>query len=253
MQTVRLAAFVSGADLQLLLPSRALFLGGPALHRRGCISATALARRHREQPMVGTFTSIYLCDGSLHIPGIRAAYRARSARACRGKSNRSVTRPADSFLGGATPIGTRPGNHRAVRCYTQACWPSHFRFTLGKKVVCRLTSALFFYFIYVWGVNDSKAAIFLNSHCLPPETSITELSKHYYDRIHFELYDIEALTYHHLGQDDLGCNGHKFSSLLGDRLYSPLNRVRKQPRCFGNTMQEKPFGFYQEHRNRPFC
>jgi hypothetical protein len=47
--------------------------------------------------MAGTFPAIYRYDRSLHILGIHATYRARSEMARRGKSDRSVTCPTDSF------------------------------------------------------------------------------------------------------------------------------------------------------------
>ena len=47
--------------------------------------------------MAGNFPTIYCCEGPVY-----AAYRARPERACWGKGDRSVTRPADSFLRGAT-------------------------------------------------------------------------------------------------------------------------------------------------------
>ena len=59
--------------------------------------------------MVGTFASVLRCEGTLHIPGIRAAYCVRPARARRGKSYRNVTHVAESFLGGDSPSGPVQG------------------------------------------------------------------------------------------------------------------------------------------------
>jgi hypothetical protein len=95
--------------------------------------------------MAGTFRSIYRCEVSLHIPGIHAAYRTRLARACRGKRDRSVTRPADSFLGEDTPIRTCPGSHWAVRCRTTACQSPRCRFSLEMEVVLLMIRTLCFY------------------------------------------------------------------------------------------------------------
>src|ERR1700760_4627245 len=95
--------------------------------------------------MAGSLTSIFRREESLHIPGIHAAYCARLARARRGKSDRSITRSADSFLGGLTPVGTCRGSHWEVRCCTTACQSSHYCFSLGKRQVDRvLISALLF-------------------------------------------------------------------------------------------------------------
>ena len=44
-----------------------------------------LARRHREQPMAGTFPSIYRCEGSLHILGIHATVSRPPCKSSSGK------------------------------------------------------------------------------------------------------------------------------------------------------------------------
>ena len=79
MLPVRFAVFVPGTGLQLVLPSASHSRGGTPLHPGQTKSATTLGKRNQEQPMVGTFPSIYLCEESLHIPGIHAAYRVRPA------------------------------------------------------------------------------------------------------------------------------------------------------------------------------
>jgi hypothetical protein len=139
MQTVRLAAFVSGAGLQLVLPSGSHSRGGTPLHPEDRFS-----RLHWQDDIESSqwlellhpFTAVK----DLYISREFAAYRARPARARRGKSDRSVTRPADSFLGGATPIGTCPGSHWAVCCRTTACRSPHCRFSLGNRFRARSSS-----------------------------------------------------------------------------------------------------------------
>lgn len=91
-----------------------------------------MARRHQIQPMAGTFASMYLCEESLHIQGVGAAYRARPARTRRGTSDRSVTCPADSFLG-VPPAWTCRGTLPAVYCCTIARQSPRFRFLLGRE------------------------------------------------------------------------------------------------------------------------
>src|SRR5258708_23860568 len=76
---------------------------------------TTLARS-RKQPMAGAFTTIYSSGRSLPIPGIPLTYRASSARTYRGKSDRSVTRPAVSKLGGDQPICILTESHEAICC-----------------------------------------------------------------------------------------------------------------------------------------
>ena len=132
MQTIRLAAFGRGAGMRLVLGCSSR--GGTSLHREW-ILATALARRHRERPMARTFTSVFCCEGYLHILRAHATYFAGPARRCRGKSGRSVTCLADSFLGGATPIWTSTRNHRTFRSRTTAIQSPHCHFSLGKGVV----------------------------------------------------------------------------------------------------------------------
>jgi hypothetical protein len=75
--------------------------------------------------------NLYLCSGiTRHIvPALQ------ELRLIGGKSDRSVTCPADSFLGGACPIGTCPGNHWAVHCCTTACQSFHHYFSLGWSAV----------------------------------------------------------------------------------------------------------------------
>ena len=81
-------------------------------------------------------------EGSLHIRGIQAAYRAHPERTRRGKSDGSVTRPAGSLtgssLGGDTLIWTRSGSHWGVHCCATVCRSTYCRFSLGgNKVVWR--------------------------------------------------------------------------------------------------------------------
>jgi hypothetical protein len=118
MQRVGLAAFISGAGLYIVLPFH--LHGGTPLHLRASIFAITMARRHREHAMAGNFPPIYRCEESLRIQGICTMYRPRPARARRGKSDRCVTRPGESFFGRAPAIGTCPGSHWAVRCCTTA-------------------------------------------------------------------------------------------------------------------------------------
>jgi hypothetical protein len=68
----------------------------------------------------------------LHIPGIHATYGTCPSRAYQGKRDRGVTRPADSFLGGGTPVRTCPAIHWAVRCRTTASWSTGCRLSLAK-------------------------------------------------------------------------------------------------------------------------
>src|SRR6266566_9337220 len=119
MQTARVAAFVYGTDLHLILSSVFHSHGGTTLHLREKLFGTEVARRHREQPMAGTFTSIYGCEVSLPIREICATYCAIPSRARRRKNNRSVTRLAESSLE-QTPISTFQslGIHSEVHCRT---------------------------------------------------------------------------------------------------------------------------------------
>src|SRR5216684_260318 len=81
--------------------------------------------------MAGSFTSIHQCEKYLLIPGIDAIYRTRPARARWGKSDRSVTFPGESLLGGVTPAGTCPGSHWGVRRRATARRSPYNCFSLG--------------------------------------------------------------------------------------------------------------------------
>jgi hypothetical protein len=65
MGRVRLANFVIGAGLHLLLASP--FQVGGSLHLRGDKIATKLEGQHREYAMAGTVVSIYHYQGSLPV------------------------------------------------------------------------------------------------------------------------------------------------------------------------------------------
>jgi hypothetical protein len=80
------------------------------------------------------FTTFYRDEVFLHIPKIHVTYRARPTRALRGKCGGGVTRPSDSFLGGATPIGTCQRSHWPVRCHTTAYRSPSCHFSLGRRV-----------------------------------------------------------------------------------------------------------------------
>ena len=70
---------------------------------RICVG-TGLAGRHREQPMAGTFLSVYWYEGFSHTPGFRTAYRACPAGTCQGKGDQTIiSRPGDSFSKEAHP------------------------------------------------------------------------------------------------------------------------------------------------------
>ena len=99
---------------QVLSSSLPRSLGGTARDFSNCIFAI-LARRHREQPMARRFTSIRVCEVSPHIARICAAYHAHAASTRQGRSNRSLARPADTFLREATPNRSCPGSHSFSR------------------------------------------------------------------------------------------------------------------------------------------
>ena len=180
MQAVRLAAFISGTDLQLIFPSNSHPRSGTPLHPQGSL-ATRLARRPRDQPMAGTFTSIHRREGSLHIRRIHTTYRACFERTRWGKSIGSVTCPTDSFFTGDT-LGTCPGSYWAVHCGATDCRSTHHYFPLGWKVVLTLTSAICFYPIYIWvsfnidlpAIAESFLILIIRS-----ETSVTVFSSHH--------------------------------------------------------------------------
>jgi hypothetical protein len=65
MHRVGLASFVYGTDLHLVLASH--FHIGESLHLRVAIFATEWGRQRREHIMVGTITSIYLCEEPLPV------------------------------------------------------------------------------------------------------------------------------------------------------------------------------------------
>src|SRR6266852_7612514 len=87
-----------------------------------------MERRHREQSMVGTSTSIYCCKESLYIRGVPAEYGVRPTRARWRQNDRRSTLPAEYFLGKVR--ATFPGSHRAVRCRPTAFRSSYSRFAL---------------------------------------------------------------------------------------------------------------------------
>src|SRR5216684_1095531 len=122
MQTVRLAAFFSGAGLRLVLPLSSHFHGETPFHPRGNTFPTPLAGRYQEQRMAGTFTPIYLCEESLPFQGTFTTYCALPSRARREKSVRSITHPAESFSGGTSFIigKARSGSHWEVCCSATA-------------------------------------------------------------------------------------------------------------------------------------
>jgi hypothetical protein len=57
------------------------------------------------------FPPIYRCEEYICMREIRSMYRPCPARARRGKSNRRVTCPGESFFGRASGIGTCPGSY----------------------------------------------------------------------------------------------------------------------------------------------
>jgi hypothetical protein len=61
-----------------------------------------ILERERERPVVGLFTSIWRCGGSIPIPRNYKPYCARSARARWRRSDRSLAWPAESFLGSSS-------------------------------------------------------------------------------------------------------------------------------------------------------
>src|SRR6266849_6785671 len=95
-----------------------------------------MARRHpsRDQPLGGTFTSIYLCEEPLPVAGNCAAHRACFAGAHRRKGGWSVTRPANPFFGGPQTIGTCQGSIWVVRIRTAVVQSSRGCFSLEKKL-----------------------------------------------------------------------------------------------------------------------
>ena len=115
MQHVRMAAFISGASLYLVLPS-SLHSKRP-LHRLHWIFSIGLAGRHRECPMAGTTTPVFRCEGSLPSSEIYTRYCICPARARRGRSERSNTCAAVPFLGG---VWTCPGRHQKFAAHTTA-------------------------------------------------------------------------------------------------------------------------------------
>src|SRR5258708_25509579 len=132
MRTVGLAAVVPYTDLQLGLTSGSHSHDGTPLHQQW-LSTTSLGRRHRGRPMAGSFTSIHQLKKSLLIPEVDAIYRTRPARARWGKSDRSVTCPGESLLGGVAPVGTCRGSHWEVRRRATARRSPYNCFSLGWR------------------------------------------------------------------------------------------------------------------------
>src|SRR6267154_1379212 len=112
MQRVGLAAFLSGGGLFPTVPSL-VHIETP-LHLRASTLTPRFARRFREHPMAGYFTSIYCCEESLRVRAICATYRACAAEARWGRNDRSVAQITEYFPGGAPAIRTCPRRHWRV-------------------------------------------------------------------------------------------------------------------------------------------
>ena len=129
MRNLRLADFVSRTGLYLVLSPP--FFALEDLYISECHYSRPYWQDDIENTLWLQLLQPFATEESLLIKGVRATYHAFPARACQGKDDRSLARPAEHFLGGAGDVRTCPGGHSAIRCRATSQSP-HSGFSLGQ-------------------------------------------------------------------------------------------------------------------------
>ena len=126
---------------------------GMPLHLQGSISTRVSMGWCWEYPMANTFSTIYPCQGSLPFQGTFTVYCTCPARAHRGKNNRGITLPTESFPRWTLASRVHPWGHYAVHCHMTALQPSLKYFLLE-----------WWQLIHIWLSRD-RLQYFVNNRC----------------------------------------------------------------------------------------